>query len=81
MCAITAFGELVADLPCMRSFNHMVLPLNVAVDSFNFLDESVKFLLLLLEVSLTGEDACMALTLVFFFLVRRLLDPTIFVPW
>lgn len=51
----------------------MALSLDVVIDSVEFPDEGIVFLLLPWEVSLMGEDVRLAL--VFFFLVRGFIVP------
>lgn len=74
-CVIAAFGELVMDLPHPRPFSLKVLLLDVTVNPIEFIDGSIELLLLLLEGGLAGEDAGLALALIFFLLVRGLLIP------
>lgn len=63
------------DLPHPRSFSLKVLLLDVTVNLIEFIDGSIKLLLLLLEGGLAGEDVGLALALIFFLLVRGLLIP------
>lgn len=71
---VAALGELVMDLPCLRLFGLKALPLDVAINPVEFIDECVE-LLLLLEGGCAGEDASLVLAPILFFLVRVLLVP------